>query len=320
MMCMKKENLRIVFMGTPSFAVESLRLLVERNYTIAGVVTMPDKPAGRGHKVQYSPVKMFALEHNLHLLQPERLKDDDFVSQLKELNADVQIVVAFRMLPQVVWDMPRYGTFNLHASLLPHYRGAAPINWAIIKGEQETGATTFFLTHEIDTGKIILQNRIAISDNDNAGTIHDRLMIMGAEMVVETVDRIISGNMEAIDQQKLAGSAGELKTAPKIYKETCELKADMSVEEAHNLIRGLSPYPTAWVNLQLPGQTETISLKVFESEKDLCSSPADPGIFVTDYKKRAGIALKDGVLWFLSVQAPAKKRMTADEWLRGLRL
>jgi methionyl-tRNA formyltransferase len=215
--------MRIVFMGTPDFAVESLRILVENNYNIVGVITMPDKPAGRGHKVQFSPVKQFALEHNLRLLQPEKLKDEAFLEELRSLQADLQIVVAFRMLPEVVWNMPRYGTFNLHASLLPQYRGAAPINWAIINGEKETGATTFFLTHEIDTGKIILQEKIAISEDDNAGTVHDKLMAMGAELVKKTVDLIIDGKADAVDQAQFIHPRLELRAAPKIFKETCQL-------------------------------------------------------------------------------------------------
>ncbi len=322
---MKKEELRIVFMGTPAFAVESLKLLVEKGYTVVGVVTMPDKPAGRGHKLQFSPVKQYAVENQLHLLQPERLKDESFVEELRALKADLQIVVAFRMLPEIVWNMPRFGTFNLHASLLPQYRGAAPINWAIIRGEKETGATTFFLTHEIDTGRIILQQKIPILQSDNAGTVHDRLMVMGAAMVVETVDRILEGNTESVDQKELLKTVVELKVAPKIFKESCEIRSDMLVVDAHNLVRGLSPYPTAWVNIQLPGQEEPITLKVFETEYEQCTSHIEsaelqPGSFITDGRKKAGLVLVDGILWFVSVQAPAKKRMSADEWLRGLRL
>src|SRR5665647_426371 len=192
--------MRIIFMGTPDFAVESLKILVENNYEVVGVVTMPDKPAGRGHKIQFSAVKEYALGRNLKLLQPEKLKDEGFLEELHSLNADLQIVVAFRMLPELVWNMPRYGTFNLHASLLPQYRGAAPINWAIINGEKETGATTFFLTHEIDTGKIIQQEKIVISETDNAGTVHDRLMVMGAKLVKKTVDLLLEGKTDAIDQ------------------------------------------------------------------------------------------------------------------------
>ena len=217
---MKKEDLRIVYMGTPDFAVEALRCLVEGGYNVVGVITMPDKPAGRGHKLQYSPVKQYALEHNLTLLQPEKLKDEGFVQQLRDLNADLQIVVAFRMLPEVVWNMPRFGTFNLHASLLPQYRGAAPINWAVINGDTETGITTFFLQHEIDTGNVIQQERVLIADTDNVGIVHDKLMTLGGKLVVETVDAILNGSVKSIPQEEMA-VVGELRPAPKIFKETC---------------------------------------------------------------------------------------------------
>lgn len=315
-----KENLRIVFMGTPAFAVESLRYLIEGGYLVVGVITMPDKPAGRGHKLQFSPVKHYALEQNLPILQPERLKDESFIEQLRSLKADLQIVVAFRMLPELVWNMPRFGTFNLHASLLPQYRGAAPINWAIINGERETGATTFFLTHEIDTGNVILQQKIAISDDDNAGTVHDKLMTMGAAMVVETVNRVLEGNLNAIEQSHLIGEDWELKQAPKIFKDTCEIKNNLTVCEAHNRVRGLSPYPTAWISVTINSTDDPVILKVFETEKEITKVDGLPGSFITDGKKKAGIQLIDGVLWFKSVQAPAKKRMSAEEWLRGLRL
>lgn len=307
-------------MGTPAFAVESLRLLVEHKYNIVGVITMPDKPAGRGHKIQYSPVKQFALDNKLRLLQPERLKEESFIEELKSLQADIQIVVAFRMLPEVVWNMPPYGTFNLHASLLPQYRGAAPINWAIIRGEKETGATTFFLTHEIDTGRVILQRKIPVNDVDNAGTIHDKLMVLGAEMVVETVERVLSGNLESIEQGQLVSTDETLKSAPKIFKDSCEIHSRLTVEQAHNLVRGLSPYPAAWISIQLPGQTDLVSIKVFESEADDTVTSDKPGTFVSDGKTKAGVVMKDGILWFRVVQAPAKKRMPVEDWLRGLRI
>lgn len=317
---MTKEELKIVFMGTPAFAVESLRLLVEHKYNIVGVITMPDKPAGRGHKIQYSPVKQFALDNKLRLLQPERLKEESFIEELKSLQADIQIVVAFRMLPEVVWNMPPYGTFNLHASLLPQYRGAAPINWAIIRGEKETGATTFFLTHEIDTGRVILQRKIPVTDVDNAGTIHDKLMVLGAEMVVETVERVLSGNLESIEQGQLMSVDETLKSAPKIFKDSCEIHSRLTVEQAHNLVRGLSPYPAAWISIQLPGQTDLVSIKVFESEADDTVTSDKPGTFVSDGKTKAGVVMKDGILWFRVVQAPAKKKMPVEDWLRGLRI
>ena len=213
----EKKNLRIVYMGTPDFAVEALRCLVEGGYNVVGVITMPDKPAGRGHKLQFSPVKQYALEHNLPLLQPEKLKDEAFVEALRAWKADLQIVVAFRMLPEVVWNMPRLGTFNLHASLLPQYRGAAPINWAVINGDTETGITTFFLKHEIDTGEVIQQVRVPIADTDNVGIVHDKLMLLGGRLVVETVDAILAGTVKSIPQEEMA-VVGELRPAPKIFK------------------------------------------------------------------------------------------------------
>jgi methionyl-tRNA formyltransferase len=311
--------MRIVFMGTPEFAVESLKVLVENNYNVVGVITMPDKPAGRGHKVQHSAVKQYALEKNLPVLQPEKLKDTDFLEALSALQADVQVVVAFRMLPEVVWNMPRFGTFNLHASLLPQYRGAAPINWAVINGEKETGATTFFLTHEIDTGKIILQEKIIINENDNAGTVHDKLMVMGAGMVRKTIDLLIGGGTDAVDQSQFITDNTTLKAAPKIFKETCEISFDKSVNEVHNFVRGLSPYPAAWAQVQFPDQAEPIVLKIYETEKELTTPEHAAGTLVTDQKKYAKIALRDGYIHLKSVQAPGKKRMETGELLRGMR-
>ena len=311
--------MRIVFMGTPEFAVESLNILVENKYNVVGVITMPDKPSGRGHKLQCSAVKQYALEHNLPVLQPEKLKEESFLEELKLLNADLQIVVAFRMLPEVVWNMPKYGTFNLHASLLPQYRGAAPINWAIINGEKETGATTFFLTHEIDTGKIILQEKIAIADTDDAGIVHDKLMSMGAEMVKKTVDLLMDGKIEGIDQSQFIHPETELKPAPKIFKETCEIQLSWSIDKVYNFVRGLSPYPAAWIDLQFPGQSDNMTLKVFESEKEPEQHTLPVGTIVTDGKKFAKIAFTDGFIQLKSVQAPGKKRMDIGELLRGMR-
>ena len=315
---MKKEELRIVFMGTPEFAVESLKALVENNYKVVGVITMPDKPAGRGHKLQFSAVKEYALSQNLPLLQPEKLKDETFLQELRNLQADLQIVVAFRMLPEVVWNMPQYGTFNLHASLLPQYRGAAPINWAIINGEKETGATTFFLTHEIDTGKIILQRTIEIGVNDNAGTIHDKLMMLGAGMVTETVGLLLEDKIDAIPQEKLINDDIELKSAPKIFRETCQLDFATTVENAHNFVRGLSPYPAAWVELKFPELEETLVLKIFETKPEITAHNLKPGTVISDGKKEAKIALTDGYLHLISIQAPGKKRMNTGDFLRGL--
>jgi len=311
--------MRIVFMGTPDFAVESLKILVENKYDVVGVITMPDKPSGRGHKLQYSPVKQYALDHNLRLLQPEKLKYEAFLEELRSLQADLQIVVAFRMLPEVVWDMPRFGTFNLHASLLPQYRGAAPINWAIINGERETGATTFFLTHEIDTGKIILQEKIIISEADNAGTVHDRLMVMGAGLVKQTVDLLVEGKTDAIDQSQFIHSELVLKTAPKIFKETCQIDISWGVEKVYNFVRGLSPYPTAWIEIQFPEQSEKTILKVFETEKEFEKHDFTLGTIITDGKKFAKIALKDGFIHLKSIQVAGKKRMEIGEMLRGMR-
>ena len=311
--------MRIVFMGTPDFAVESLKILVENNYNVVGVITMPDKPSGRGHKLQFSAVKQYAIEKNLNILQPEKLKDESFLEALKALHADVQVVVAFRMLPEVVWNMPRLGTFNLHASLLPQYRGAAPINWAIINGEKETGATTFFLTHEIDTGKIILQEKISISETDDAGSVHDKLMLMGAKMVRKTIDLLILGETDAIDQSQFIHPETELKAAPKIFKDTCKIDFNKSVDDSYNFIRGLSPYPTAWAELQFPNQQEPTLLKIYETEKEYIQHNNQPGTLITDGKKFAKIALQDGYLQLKSVQAPAKKRMDIGELLRGMR-
>ena len=311
--------MRIVFMGTPDFAVESLKILVENNYNVVGVITMPDKPSGRGHKLQFSAVKQYAIEKNLNILQPEKLKDENFLEALKALRADVQVVVAFRMLPEVVWNMPRLGTFNLHASLLPQYRGAAPINWAIINGEKETGATTFFLTHEIDTGKIILQEKISISETDDAGSVHDKLMLIGAEMVRKTIDLLILGETDAIDQSQFIHPETELKAAPKIFKDTCKIDFNKSVDDSYNFIRGLSPYPTAWAELQFPNQQEPTLQKIYETEKEYIQHNNQPGTLITDGKKFAKIALQDGYLRLKSVQAPAKKRMDIGELLRGMR-
>ena len=235
-----KDSLRIVYMGTPDFAVESLRCLVEGGYNVVGVITMPDKPAGRGHKIQFSPVKQFALEHNLPLLQPEKLKDETFIEELRAWKADLQIVVAFRMLPEVVWNMPKYGTFNLHASLLPQYRGAAPINWAVMNGDTETGITTFFLKHEIDTGEVIQQVKIPIADTDDVGIVHDKLMILGGKLVTETVDAIINGTVKSIPQEQMA-VVGNLRPAPKIFKDTCRINWSSSVKKIYDHVRGLSP-------------------------------------------------------------------------------
>ncbi len=315
---MKKEDLRIVYMGTPDFAVESLRCLVEGGYNVVGVITMPDKPAGRGHKLQFSPVKQYALEHSLPLLQPEKLKDEAFVEALREWKADLQIVVAFRMLPEVVWNMPRLGTFNLHASLLPQYRGAAPINWAIINGDTETGITTFFLRHEIDTGEVIQQVRIPIADTDDVGIVHDKLMMLGGKLVTETVDAILNDVVKPIPQEEMA-VVGELRPAPKIFKDTCRIDWNQPVKRIYDFIRGLSPYPAAWSELVQP-DGETVVMKIFETEKIIQSHQLTPGTLLTDGKTYIHVAAADGIIGIRALQLPGKKRLKTDELLRGFRL
>lgn len=325
---MKKEDLRIVYMGTPDFAVEALRQLVEGGYNVVGVITMPDKPAGRGHKIQYSPVKQYALEQNLPLLQPEKLKDEAFVQALREWKADLQIVVAFRMLPEVVWSMPRLGTFNLHASLLPQYRGAAPINWAVINGDTETGITTFFLKHEIDTGEVIQQVRVPIADTDNVEIVHDKLMMLGGKLVVETVDAILNGVVKPVPQEEMA-VVGELRPAPKIFKETCRIDWNQPVKKVYDFIRGLSPYPAAWSELVSP-EGEVVVVKIFETEKYIrnegkrCRNSrgcfCKVGSIETDGKKYIKVAVPGGFVSVLSLQLPGKKRLKTDELLRGFRL
>ena len=312
---MKKEDLRIVYMGTPDFAVEALRCLVEGGYNVVGVITMPDKPAGRGHKLQYSPVKQYALDHHLPLLQPVKLKDEEFLEQLRAWQADLQIVVAFRMLPQVVWSMPRFGTFNLHASLLPQYRGAAPINWAVINGETETGITTFFLQQAIDTGEVIQQVSIPIADTDNVGIVHDNLMMLGGKLVLETVDAIIDGTVKSTPQEDML-LEGELRAAPKIFKDTCKIDWNQSTKKVYDFIRGLSPYPAAWTELRNMNG-EAVVAKIFESEKQLEDHKLNPGTFITDNKKYLKIATADGFVNVLSLQLPGKKRLKVDELLRG---
>lgn len=313
---MNKKDLRIVFMGTPDFAVESLRILVENNYNVVGVITMPDKPSGRGYKLQHSAVKKYALEQNLPILQPEKLKDESFLSELKALNADLQIVVAFRMLPEVVWNMPRLGTFNLHASLLPQYRGAAPINWAIINGDKETGVTTFFLTHEIDTGKIILQDKVSIGEEDNAGIIHDQLMKIGSELVKKTVDLIIKEKVDAVAQEKFIQDENTLKAAPKIFKDTCRINWEAQASNIHNHIRGLSPYPAAWTELHVDGK-EPQMVKIYSSEVVISDHQPAIGSILTDNKTYLHIGCKDGYIGINNMQFAGKKALSIEEILRG---
>lgn len=310
---MNHNNLKIVFFGTPEFAVESLRKLIEADYNIAAVVTMPDKIAGRGHKIIQSDVKKFALEHNLNILQPEKLKSPDFISALEAINADLFIVIAFRMLPEIVWKMPRLGTFNLHASLLPKYRGAAPINWAVINGERKTGVTTFFLKHEIDTGDMIQQKEIEISAEDNVGNVHDKLMTLGADMVVETVKAIENGNLKTFPQPE-----GEFIPAPKIFKETCRIDWSEPALKIHNLVRGLSPYPAAWTKMAESRDPENFQdIKIFETKlTDLQPSSFNPGE-VTLQKEKLFISTGDNLLEIVSLQPAGKKRMDAGAFIRG---
>ena len=316
---MEKKDLRIVYMGTPDFAVESLKCLVEGGYNVVGVITMPDKPMGRhGSVLQPSPVKQYAVSQGLRVLQPERLKDESFVEELRSLQADLQIVVAFRMLPEVVWNMPRLGTFNLHASLLPQYRGAAPINWAVINGDTETGITTFFLKHEIDTGEIIQQVRVPIADTDNVEVVHDKLMMLGGKLVLETVDAILNGTVKPIPQEEMA-VVGELRPAPKIFKDTCRIDWNQPVKKVYDFIRGLSPYPAAWSEL-VASENETVVVKIFETEKMYESHQLSAGTVVTDGKKYIKVAVPDGFVSILSLQLPGKKRLKTDELLRGYRL
>lgn len=313
---MEKKDLRIVYMGTPEFAVESLKRLVEGGYNIVGVITMPDKPMGRhGSVLQPSPVKQYAVSQGLKVLQPEKLKDESFVAELRELKADLQIVVAFRMLPEVVWNMPRLGTFNLHASLLPQYRGAAPINWAVINGETETGITTFFLKHEIDTGEIIDQVRVPIADTDNVGDVYERLMNLGGDLVVKTVDSILDGSVKTVPQDKLA--EGEvLRPAPKIFKETCRIDWSKGVKQIYDFVRGLSPYPAAWTEL-CQGSTAPQVLKIYETDKIFAEHSFEPGSVVTDKKTYFRIAVTDGYINIRSLQLAGKKRMGVADFLRG---
>lgn len=325
---MQKQDIRIVFMGTPDFAVPTLDALVSGGYNVVGVITMPDKPAGRGHKVQYSPVKQYALDHQLPLLQPEKLKDEQFLADLRAWQADLQIVVAFRMLPEVVWAMPRMGTFNLHAALLPQYRGAAPLNWAVINGDKMTGATTFFLDHQIDTGRIILKQPLEIGEEENVGSVHDRMMEMGKGLVTRTVDLLVDAEgdvsrIPTIDQETLIAdleaSTGisELRPAPKIFKETCEMHFTQPVRQLHNLVRGLSPYPAAWTTLG-----EMTPVKVYRTRivSEGQPQPADCiGKIDTDNKSYIHVTCADGILALEELQLPGKKRMEARALLNGFK-
>lgn len=303
------KKLRIVFMGTPEFAVESLDILVENGYDIAAVVTAPDKPAGRGQKLNMSAVKKYALEKELPILQPVKLKDPEFIQTLQNLNANLFIVVAFRMLPEIVWNMPEIGTFNLHASLLPQYRGAAPINWAIINGEKETGVTTFFLQHEIDTGDVLFSEKTDITEEDDASTLHDRLMHIGAKLTLKTVQAIEKGEIQAQPQPDL-----EIKHAPKIFKEDCLLDFNWDVEKLHNKVRGLSPFPAAYTHLN------DKVLKIYKTKVQKIHGDVANGIFDSDEKTFLRVKCENGWLNILELQLEGKKRMTAAEFLRGYKI
>lgn len=314
---MNPKDIRIIFMGTPDFAVESLKALIDNGYQVVGVITAPDKPAGRGRQLSESAVKQYAIQQNLKVLQPEKLKNPEFIAELESLKADLQIVVAFRMLPEMVWNMPPMGTFNLHASLLPQYRGAAPLNWAIINGETETGATTFLLSHEIDTGRIIFQEKVSIGENDTVGDLHDRVMNIGANLVLRTVDALAEGNIQPIDQEQLIDQPERIKQAPKIFKDDCRIDWTKDTESVRNLIRGLSPYPTAWTELIHPEKEEMLTAKIFAAQRDNSSLPSAPGTLRTDGKKYLKIACPDGWLSITEIQLSGKKRMRIDELLRG---
>lgn len=313
---MNKEDLRIVFLGTPEFAVESLDAIVGEGYNVVGVVTMPDKPAGRGHRMFQSPVKIYALEHGLKVMQPVKLKDPEFVDELRSLHADLFIVIAFRMLPEVVWTMPPLGTFNLHASLLPRYRGAAPINRAVMNGDTETGVTTFFLRHDIDTGDIISQERVEIFPTDNVGDVHDRLMHLGARLTLKTIRDIIDGTLTPTPQDQLIGDT-EPTPAPKIFKEDCGIQWDRPVREIHNQVRGLSPYPGAWTDLSINGHPHN-GMKVFATTIREDHTPLPPGETSVEGSSLI-VGTATSPVEILSLQMPGKKRMSTPDFIRGMR-
>ena len=309
-------TLRIVFMGTPEFAVASLDALIKAGYNIVGVVTAPDKPAGRGMKMNESAVKKYAMEHGLKVLQPEKLRNPDFLEELKSLNADLQVVVAFRMLPEVVWNMPRMGTINLHGSLLPQYRGAAPINWAVINGETSTGVTTFKLKQEIDTGNLLLQESFPIGEDESAGEVHDRMKIIGAQLLVKTVKGLIEGTLKETSQSSIVSNeapAAVLKHAPKIFSETSKIDFSKSVEEVHNLVRGLSPFPGAFTYL------DGKMVKIFKCKRESTQPMSPQGQFETDNKTFLKFACADGYIHVVEIQLEGKRRMLIEEFLRGFK-
>lgn len=314
-----KDKPRIVFLGTPEFAVAPLDALQGAGYEIAAAVTSPDQPAGRGQRLQQSAVKKYALGKGLRILQPAKLRDPEFIRALREINADLFIVVAFRMLPEIVWTLPPLGTFNLHASLLPQYRGAAPINHAIINGEKETGLTTFFLKQEIDTGEIILQEKISIGPGETAGELHDRMKPAGAALVLKTVQMIEQGNVRTMSQSELAGADGVLKTAPKLFREDCRIVWDNRTETIYNKVRGLSPYPAAFTTLVSPAGEEHV-IKIFRTTPSTPSRDMAPGQIVTDGRQALGITAQNGTLYLEELQQAGKRIMPVGEFLRGFRI
>jgi methionyl-tRNA formyltransferase len=307
---------RIIFYGTPGFAAASLERLVDAGYPVIAVVTAPDRPAGRGLKARESAVKITAVKHGIPVLQPVNMKDPAFAALLEGLKPDLQVVIAFRMMPRQVWSLPPLGTFNLHASLLPQYRGAAPINWAVINGETETGVTTFFLNDEIDTGKIILSEKVSIGPSDSAGDLHDRLMETGSGLVIRTVESIISGNVRETPQENLAGAIGTLKPAPKIFKEDCRIDWDRDVSTVYNFIRGMSPSPGAWSLLQMPDGSRQ-SYKVLASTMEAGHTGLAPGVIVTDGKTTLKVAARGGFICPVTIQLAGRKVMHTVDFLRG---
>ncbi len=306
--------MKIVFMGTPEFAVASLKKIIDSDFEVVGVITSPDRPAGRGRKIQFSDVKNFALENNLNLLQPTNLKDETFISELRDLNADLFVVVAFRMLPKIVWAMPKHGTINLHGSLLPQYRGAAPINWAIINGEKQTGVTTFFINEKIDTGKIIDKQTVDIEQNDSAGVMHDKLMNVGAKLLSKTISQIKNGSYSETEQDTLINET--TKEAPKIFKETCKINWQNELIEIYNFVRGMSPYPAAWTEI-IDDKNKKYTLKILESKIELENHRLNSGEIFTDNKQYIKVSVKGGFLYLLEIQLQGKKKLKIKEFLNG---
>ena len=314
-----KEAIKIIFLGTPDFAVDSLAALLQQGFNISAVITAPDQPVGRGQVMQSSPVKKFAVQHGLKVLQPVKLKDPAFIQELSSFQADLFIIVAFRMLPEVVWQMPRLGTFNLHASLLPQYRGAAPINHAIINGESETGLTTFFLKQEVDTGSIILQEKMPVYPEDTAGTLHDRMKTAGAKLVLKTVEAILSGNLKTTEQSNLVNPSVTLKPAPKIFRSDCRIDWKRSTDEIYNKVRGLCPYPAAYTYFTSPAG-ESFLVKIYKTDKSAVKTNLQPSVLVTDSKSDLAVSTSDGILHIREIQQAGKRIMKTEEFLRGFRI